>query len=102
MARPKEVVVKFNSRIPREDRQDFAKCLQYALHVGFYLEGPFSEQSNCKFFLRLIPRRSGGKKLVDIVSLQTKKWMNSRELPEVVELFDERGQLITSISRNTT
>jgi hypothetical protein len=100
MAHPKEVLVKFDCTVPRKDRRDFAKCLEGALHVGVYLEGPFSEQSGCKFFVRLLPGKSGGEKLVDIVSLQTKKWMNSRQQPDVVELFDERGQLITSISRN--
>jgi hypothetical protein len=101
MAHPKELLVKFNSTAPRKDRQDFARSLEDAVHVGVYLEGPSSEQSVCKFFVRLLPGRTGGEKLVDVVSGQTKKWMNSRQQPEVVELFDERGQLITSISRTT-
>jgi len=99
MGHPKEVLVKFDSTIPRRDRRDFAESLEDSLHVGVYLEGRFLEQSGCKFFVRLLPGKSGGRKLVDILSIQTKKWMNSRQQPDVVELFDERGQLITSISR---
>lgn len=99
MAYPKEVLVKFESAELSKDRQDFAKHLQDALHVGVYLEGPLSDQSSCKLFVRLLPGRKREEKLIDVLSLETKKWMNSRGKPEVVELFNDRGQLITSISR---
>jgi hypothetical protein len=104
MGQTKEVVVRFESADPLGDRRDFSSTLADIVHVGVYLEGPFSgDDGYCKFFLRPLSRntQSAGQ-FLDVVTENTQRWLQGREAPLSVDLCDAEGRITRTIQKQNS
>jgi hypothetical protein len=95
----KEIIVKFESLAPSKDRRDFCSTLADVFHIGVYLEGPFSTDSQyCKFFLRPLSRNTqSAAQFIDVIAEHTKLWLQDRKTPSSVELYSADGDPIQTI-----
>jgi hypothetical protein len=57
-----------------------------------------------RFFLGPLPRVSyDGRKLIDVVTLQTEKWLNEKDdHPDLLELYDQDGQALRAVTKKTS
>jgi hypothetical protein len=98
------VDARFETSNPGEDGPDFQNYMKRTLHVSVAIELSESDtlQRVCSFLLQSVGAGATavvGEKLVDLVALHVRKWLDGRSTPEQVKLYDGDNNLLKIVKR---
>jgi hypothetical protein len=97
-----EIRVKFQTRNPSIDEHEFYEHLKgiAGLSVVYELsESEFQHYVRFAVWLATPPALYAGKKAIDIVAHEVRKWLDKRDTVESVELYGPDGEVVTVVKK---